>query len=224
MPQPSYVPSRIDEALKAAGLPVIGVGQHALGSDRTPWPDATWHTRFDYLIRLDWSQQPTQQQINNADVIVQAANPTLPTLQEQAVMAFNDPQVPNRVVDRAIVLSILDEYNPVGIVTQTWNPAAIVNGAGLSSPAVAVNGGLAENTAAFGDVVDVAAPYDLQGLLATAYVSAPGFVVVRISNLTGGSVNLASGDWFVAVRRPRFRTPTQAKAAVTSKIESGGAN
>jgi hypothetical protein len=77
--------------------------------------------------------------------------------------------------------------------TTTWNPGAITNSSGTLSSALTVTG------AALGDFAMVAAPYDLQGLDATAYVSAANTVKIRLSNLTGATVTLASGTWRVRV-------------------------
>ena len=79
--------------------------------------------------------------------------------------------------------------------TFTWNPGNLVDGAGETSAAVTVTG------AALGDSVLVGAPYDLQGILCTGYVSAPNTVRVRLQNETGTPVDLASGDWKVRVLR-----------------------
>ena len=48
----------------------------------------------------------------------------------------------------------------------------------------------------------VAAPYDLQGITVTAYVSAIDVVKIRIQNETGGVIDLASGTWRVRVVKP----------------------
>lgn len=77
--------------------------------------------------------------------------------------------------------------------TLTWNPGNLVDGAGETSSAITVTG------AALGDFVQVAAPYDLQGITATAYVSAADSVKIRIQNETGGAIDLASGTWKVKV-------------------------
>ena len=77
--------------------------------------------------------------------------------------------------------------------TLTWNPGAITNASGASSSAITVTG------AALGDFVMVAAPYDLQGIAATAYVNAANSAVIRLTNLTGATVTLASGTWRVRV-------------------------
>lgn len=78
----------------------------------------------------------------------------------------------------------------------TWNPGSLVDGAGETSSAITVTG------AAFGDYVIVAAPYDLQGITATAYVSAANTVRIRIQNETGSTIDLASGSWTVRVLKP----------------------
>lgn len=79
--------------------------------------------------------------------------------------------------------------------TATWNPGAIASGSGLTSSVFTVSG------AALGDFARVAAPYSLQGVLATAYVSAADSVLVRLHNATGASVTLASGTWRVRVEK-----------------------
>jgi hypothetical protein len=78
-------------------------------------------------------------------------------------------------------------------ITTTWNPGAITNASGATSSALTITG------AALGDLAIVAAPYDLQGVQATAYVNATNSVVIRLTNLTGSSVTLASGSWRVRV-------------------------
>jgi hypothetical protein len=77
--------------------------------------------------------------------------------------------------------------------TVTWNPGAVANAAGVTSSALTVTG------AAPGDLAIVAAPYDLQGIQATAYVNAANSAVIRLTNLTGAAVTLASGTWRVRV-------------------------
>lgn len=79
--------------------------------------------------------------------------------------------------------------------TLSWNPGTIATGAGATSSAIAVA------NAAFGDFVAVAAPYDLQGVIATAYVRAAGSVAIRIQNQTGAGVTLGSGTWRVRVTK-----------------------
>lgn len=79
--------------------------------------------------------------------------------------------------------------------SQSWTPGIIAAGTGVSSTAVSVSG------AAFGDLVAVAAPYDLQGAMATAYVSAANTVVIRLQNGTGASVTLGAGSWKIRVNK-----------------------
>ena len=76
-----------------------------------------------------------------------------------------------------------------------WNPANLVDGAGETSSGITVTG------AAFNDFVDVGAPYDLQGISCTAYVSAANEVKIRLQNETTNTINLASGTWKVRVRQ-----------------------
>ncbi len=76
--------------------------------------------------------------------------------------------------------------------TDTINPASLVDGAGATQ-AVTVTG------AALGDFVMVSAPYDLQDITVTGYVSAADTVEIRIQNESGSTVDLGSGDWKVKV-------------------------
>ncbi len=84
-----------------------------------------------------------------------------------------------------------DEHRIEGSLV--WNPGNLVDGAGETSTAITVTG------AAFGDYVLVSAPYDLQGIVATAYVSASDTVKIRIQNETTGAIDLANGTWKVRV-------------------------
>lgn len=139
-----------------------------------------------------------------------------------SVTCFSDKLNTLSRVSRAAALVTLDRINElreqiVGVATVTIDPPSIANGAGTTSAAITVTGAL------FGDCVDVCAPYDLQGLTATAYVTAADTVKVRLHNGTGGAVNLASGTWKVVVRRhvamPDYQ-PSDIKTAITNKINS----
>lgn len=78
--------------------------------------------------------------------------------------------------------------------TATVDPADLADGVGETIAAVSVSG------AALGDYVVVAAPYDLQDLIVTAYVQAANVVEIRIQNENaGGNVDLASGTWKIRV-------------------------
>lgn len=74
-----------------------------------------------------------------------------------------------------------------------WNPANIASGSGETSPTISII------YAVFGNPVIVAAPYDLQGMTATAYVDVNNSVRIRVDNNTGGAINLISGTWKVWV-------------------------
>jgi hypothetical protein len=74
-------------------------------------------------------------------------------------------------------------------------------------------------------VVDVAAPYSLQGMTVTGFIQAANTVGIRLQNESGGALNLASGTWGVAVRRPVQRNPrtlSQAKTAYKAAIAGNG--
>lgn len=77
----------------------------------------------------------------------------------------------------------------------TIDPASLIDGAGATST-ITVAGLVLGKFA-----VDVIAPYDLQGLEVTGYVSAKDTVAIRIQNETGGTVDLASGTWRVQCRQ-----------------------
>lgn len=76
----------------------------------------------------------------------------------------------------------------------TIDPASLIDAAGATAT-ITVTG------AKLGDFVMIAAPYDLQGLTVTPYVSAANTVTVRIQNESGGTVDLASGTWKALVLR-----------------------
>jgi hypothetical protein len=84
---------------------------------------------------------------------------------------------------------------PVSDATTTWTPGTISSGSGVTSSGITWTG------AALGDLAHVAAPYDLQGIAATAYVSAANTVKIQLNNLTGSSVTLASGTWRVRLTK-----------------------
>jgi len=77
----------------------------------------------------------------------------------------------------------------------TFDPSSLADGTGETSGGITVTG------AAFGDEVTVSAPYDLQGILCTGYVSAADTVKIRLQNETGGTINLASGTWKLIVQK-----------------------
>lgn len=76
----------------------------------------------------------------------------------------------------------------------TINPASLAAGATTTIGTVAVT------PAATGDQVAIEANGDLQGLLATGYVSAANTVTIRLSNPTSAAVDLPSLKWVARVR------------------------
>lgn len=78
--------------------------------------------------------------------------------------------------------------------TFTYDPASIATLVSTSTTTTVTG-------AALGDLVDVYAPYDLQGISATGYVSLANTVTVVLFNGTAGTLDLASGSWFVRVTK-----------------------
>lgn len=181
-------------------------------------------------VRLDFTAAATQPQKDAAASALAAFDWTDPAqasvdtanARNLAVLFLADPAGTYKLLRAAFDVA-RDEVNilraiVVGKGSATWDPASIANGAGLTSPTFTITG------AAFGDHVLPAAPYTLQGLTATASVSAANTVVVRLENQTGAAVNLASGTWEVTVLRYAAmppRTLTQFRTAITSRIGDG---
>lgn len=203
---------RLSEFLTSMGHPVKTVGG-VIGAAVLTFRDGVTQQQIDAcnadLATFDWSQAT-----HDAWVLAK--------LHPQASELMDGINQLGLIL-RALVGVLLDELNTlrgqiVGVATAVWDPANMANASGVTSPNVTVNG------AAFGDVVDVVAPYTLQGITATAYVSAANTVNVRLHNGTGGAINLASGTWGVCVRRHTAlpaRTLAQARAAIISKIDAG---
>ncbi len=128
-------------------------------------------------------------------------------------------------VDLSVTQFNLHRADVIGMASQVWDPANMANGTGATSPNFTVTGARLANGGNPTDEVSVLAPYTLQGIIATGYVSATDTVVVRLHNGTGGAINLASGTWTVAVYRPVARpqlTLTQGLNAMIAKIAAGG--
>ena len=91
----------------------------------------------------------------------------------------------------------LDIYDSDGVLSTlwgsaVWDPGNLVDGAGETKQ-------LTVTGAALGDYVLVSAPYDLQDMVATAYVQAANTVEIRLQNESTGAIDLVSGDWKVKV-------------------------
>jgi hypothetical protein len=87
------------------------------------------------------------------------------------------------------------QQTPVLRKTQSWDPASIASLGNLLSPTFAVN------DAQTRDTVVVYPPYSLQGVQATGYVSATGFVIISLFNGTAGAIDLGTGNWIVEVTK-----------------------
>lgn len=123
-------------------------------------------------------------------------------------------------LERAIVALCRQEFNkrPITVVAEvggTFDPANLADAAGLTQTFTATG-------AAFGDYVLLAAPYSLQGITATAYVSAANQIAVRLQNESGGAINLASGTWTAIVLRLLSPiTAAEARNAVRNHLDAG---
>lgn len=84
-------------------------------------------------------------------------------------------------------------YYPTFNATTVYDPASVPDKGSILSSGITITG------AVFGNYVQVAAPYDLQGLSATGYVSATNTVKILLLNNTGSAVDLASGTWKIRV-------------------------
>jgi hypothetical protein len=78
----------------------------------------------------------------------------------------------------------------------TWDPASIASGSSLASSDIAVA------NAVLNDFVQVSCSRDLQGLVATGYVSSNGNVKIVLANLTGGAIDIGSSTFKVRINRP----------------------
>ena len=78
--------------------------------------------------------------------------------------------------------------------TATLDPVSLADGAGVTLT-ITVTG------AALGDFAEFAAPYSLQGITTTAFVSAADTVSIRLQNETTSTIDLASGTWKARVTK-----------------------
>jgi hypothetical protein len=80
-------------------------------------------------------------------------------------------------------------------VTFTYDPASLAAGTGTATTASSFG------NASVGDACVVHAPYDLQGIIATANVSSAGSVRLTLFNPTAGAIDLASGSWTISLKK-----------------------
>lgn len=79
--------------------------------------------------------------------------------------------------------------------TITFDPPSLTTGA------FAVSSGITVTGAALGDGVELYPPYDTQGIMYQASVSAANTIVIALTSCAAGTVDLASGTWGYAVKR-----------------------
>lgn len=84
-------------------------------------------------------------------------------------------------------------FPPPFTSSATYDPPSIADSSSAITPVTVVG-------AALNDYVTAAFSLDLQGLVLTAYISAPDTATVVFSNLTGAPVDLGSGTITVWVR------------------------
>ena len=207
---------RLHESI-AAVCPIIGVSVPTSGTS--------------VGVRIDYDPSATVPQQVSAQSVLATFDWSQPThtawitskLRDAATTAVNSgTAAPDKLI-RALLDIIRDEINllrglVIGEASAVFDPANMANGSGVTSPSITVTG------AVFGDYVEVAAPYSLQGILCTGYVSAADTVQLRLHNATGGAINLASGTWKACVRRDVAmdqRTLVQLKTAIGTRIGSG---
>lgn len=91
----------------------------------------------------------------------------------------------------------IDEiFGLYGIYKATIDPASLIDAAGATTNVTAAGVKLGKDA-----VLAVIPPYSLQGITHSAYVSADDQVQLRLQNESGGTVDLASGEWTFVVAR-----------------------
>lgn len=128
------------------------------------------------------------------------------TLTTQRGIRLNDGNIEDVIIGNlnifenvSIIFDQLNDTNHSNIVFLTlpiegefvFDPISLIDGAGQTSTSFVLNG------VNFGSPIVVAPPYDLQGLIATAYVVGVNAVKIRVQNGTGVTVDLPSGTWKV---------------------------
>ena len=108
---------------------------------------------------------------------------------------LNLPLGPTRQAYKEALTAIDAAVGEILTGSKTFDAGSLVDAAGTSTT-VTVTG------AALGDfVTGVSLSVDLQGITATAYVSAADTVTVRFQNESGGTLDLASATLRVLVRK-----------------------
>lgn len=138
--------------------------------------------------------------IYSDDGVTQAANPVTTNAKGYYEFYAANGRYTLTITDangaQTVINDVRLEEGPALEQTLTWDPGSIADGDSLESSAITVTGATLG-----GGSVEVIAPYSLQGLTATAYISAADTVKVVLDNATGAPVDLDSGVWRVLVRK-----------------------
>jgi hypothetical protein len=100
------------------------------------------------------------------------------------------------LADRVTAIEAIPHIETVEYANFTFDPASLANGASVQSAAITSFG-----NAAFGDLAEVAPPYDLLGCVASCYVTQAGQLKITIQNNSGTSRDFASGVWVIRLTK-----------------------
>lgn len=204
-------------------------GGAVLKPGRAPEPGWFVYERTDgIVVRLDTinGERPTpaaEEAVYEGDVSAEAhAERVAKAQKNETVQLFLADESPTARCVRAIARTMVDWVNElrmvriVGFAVSSQNLPPVAAGSGLTSPVVPVAG------AVVGDGVFVSPPFNTQGLVVYAYVSAPDSVVIRVQNGTNAAIDIPAGDWGVGVFRIKSPAYTDADLAakVTAHVEA----
>lgn len=100
------------------------------------------------------------------------------------------------LTERVVALEAIPHDEQIQYATVTFDPTSVANGAAIQSTAIT-----SFTNAAFGDLVEVAPPYDLLGCVAVGYVTQAGQIKITISNTSGAARDFASGTWKIRLTK-----------------------
>lgn len=194
--------SRADllDAMSAAGLSVVGLSGFPPNLRIDLANEADRAAAEAQAVAWDWSDE--------AQILRDASDS-----QSSAKSNYTGTDAAARVL-RAMMQAVLKAYNPVGVAGFTWDPQSLANNASAVFTGISVPG------AKFRDSVDVGAPYDVSGFIVCGSVTAADTVAVRIVNVSGGTINLPSGVWGVAVWRPTVWQMRDATNFITTAVNA----
>lgn len=114
----------------------------------------------------------------------------MPSITKVSESRFTQDQTTRDIID-----GIVDDITALRAMTgwlfgsEVYDAANLVDAAGATTTGATITG------AALGDFVLVSCSVDLQGITATAYVSAADTVKTRLQNESGGAIDLASATF-----------------------------